>query len=72
MCYFSHMDDIEIYRAANVILKRHGAEDAALYCAQRADAFLEAGDMDGRRIWQRIENAVRELTRAPDDGDRVN
>ncbi len=38
--------DIDIYRAANVLVKRYG-EDATLEAAQRADVMLERGDMDG-------------------------
>ena len=38
---------IDIYRSANVLVKRYG-EDAALKAAQRAYVMLERGDMDGR------------------------
>ncbi len=38
--------DIDIYRAANILVKRYG-EDAALEATQRADVMLERGDMDG-------------------------
>ena len=30
--------------------------------AQRADELLEAGDMDGRRVWLRVLDAVRDIT----------
>lgn len=66
------MDNPIIYRAANVILKHYGAENALALCARRARTLLEAGDMEGLRAWQRIENVVRELTRSPDDRDAVN
>ena len=40
--------DLDIYRAAAVIVKHHG-EDAPTHAAMRADAMLEAGDLDGHR-----------------------
>ena len=39
--------DLDIYRSAQVLIREHGA-DAALDAAQRADAMLERGDMEGR------------------------
>jgi hypothetical protein len=66
------IDDLDILRAANILIKRHGS-DAALAAAQRADELLEAGDPDGCAIWKRILSAVRELTRTtPAEGERVN
>ena len=41
--------DLDIYRAAQVLIREHG--DAALEAAQRADAMLEKGDMEGAAIW---------------------
>jgi triphosphoribosyl-dephospho-CoA synthetase len=55
-------EDIDIWRAAHLLLKRHGA-DAAIVAAQRADELLAQGDLDGQSIWKRIVNAVRELQR---------
>ncbi len=54
--------DLEIYRAANQLVQRYG-EDAELEAAMRADAMLEAGDLEGQRVWQRILKAVDELQR---------
>ena len=54
--------DIDIWRSANVIVKRYG-EDAALEAAKRADDLLEAGDMDGCAIWKQIVAAVEDLQR---------
>ncbi len=39
--------DLDIYRTASVLIREHG-EEAALEAAQRADAMLERGDMEGR------------------------
>ena len=52
--------DLDIYRAAQVLVKRHG-EDAPIEAAMRADAMLEAGDLDGCAVWRRILRAVEEL-----------
>jgi len=54
------VDDIDIYRTANVLVKLHG-EDAPIQAAMKADALLEAGDIDGLAIWKRILAAVDEL-----------
>ncbi len=45
--------DLEVYRAANQLVKRYG-EDAEIEAAKRLDAMLEAGDIEGQRVWQRI------------------
>jgi len=38
--------NLDIYRTANLLVKQHG-EDAPIEAAMRADAMLEAGDLDG-------------------------
>ncbi|HWI25350.1 MAG TPA: hypothetical protein VN668_00145 [Stellaceae bacterium] len=38
--------DLDIWRAAHLLIKRHGA-DAAVVAAQRADELLAAGDVEG-------------------------
>ena len=40
--------DIDIYRAANLLMQQHGAWKAEIEAAQRADAFLESGNLDGQ------------------------
>ncbi len=52
--------DRDIWRSANVLVKHHG-EDAPIEAAMRADAMLEAGDLDGCTVWRRILRAVEEL-----------
>ncbi len=52
--------DLDIYRTASVLIREHG-KDAALEAAQRADAMLEKGDLDGERVWLRILKATEEL-----------
>ncbi len=41
-------------------MKQHG-EDASIHAAMRADAMLEAGDLDGYAVWKRVLRAVEEL-----------
>ena len=48
--------DIDIWRAATLLLKRHG-KDAAIVAAQRCDECLAAGDVDGQGIWKTIVDA---------------
>ena len=54
------VDDIDIYRTANVLVEMHG-ENAPLQASMKADALLEAGDVDGQAVWKRILAAVDEL-----------
>ena len=64
--------DLDIYRAANLLVKQHG-EDAPVEAAMRADAMLEAGDLDGYAVWKRILRAVGEIQgTAPKSGEAVH
>ena len=56
--------DIDIWRAANLIMKQHG-ENAEIVAAQRADLMIERGDPEGRVVWLRIRRAIAELQVAP-------
>ena len=53
-------DDLDIYRSARLLIDQHG-DEAAIRAAERADAMLEHGDMDGVAVWHRILDAIREL-----------
>ncbi len=55
-------DQGDIYRSAKLLIDQYGAVEAKVHAAQRADALLEAADMDGRRVWLRIMDAVKELS----------
>ncbi len=60
--------DLDIYRTANVLIREHGDE-----AAQRSDAMLEKGCLDGQRIWKRVLAAVKEIQRQePREGEAVN
>ncbi len=62
--------DIDIYRAANELIKRFG-DAADIEAAVRADERLAAGDMDGEAVWFRIVKAIAELLseERPDDAE---
>lgn len=53
------ISEIDIWRCANLLIQQHGT-DALLRAAERADVLIEAGDMNGRRVWLRIL-AAKEL-----------
>ncbi len=61
------ISDLDIYRAASVIMKQHG-RDAPIEAAMRADAMLEACDLDGLAVWKAILKAVEELVREEPGG----
>ncbi len=52
--------DLDIYRAANVIMKQYG-KDAPIHAAMRADTTLEAGDRGGYAVWKQILRAIEEI-----------
>ena len=61
--------DLDIYRTANLFIKQYGADGAGMHAAMRVDELLEAGDLDGQRVWRWILEAVRELTDTKPPGD---
>ncbi len=64
------VDDLDIYRAANELIKQHG-DAADIEAAMRAYECLAAGDMEGEAVWLRIVKAVEELLseERPDDAE---
>ena len=52
--------DIDIWRAAQLMLKRYG-DKALEESAARADELAAIGDHDGAATWRRIMEAVAEL-----------
>jgi hypothetical protein len=62
-------DAIDIYRAAKLVIDRHG-EEAALYAAVRTAVLAGEGDVEGAAVWRQITAAVDELQRARDDQGR--
>ena len=62
--------DLDTYRCAHLLIERYG-DDAPIEAAMRADALMDAGDMDGRAMWLRIVKAIEELQsqERPDDAE---
>ncbi len=56
------MDDIDIFRAATVLIKQHG-HDAQLVAIKRATEMLNVGDVDGHAVWKRIVDAIKDMER---------
>ncbi len=63
--------DLDIYRTAAVLVKQHG-DDAPIHAAMRADALLEAGDLEGVAVWKRVLRAVEEMQRAEPRPDEAS
>jgi hypothetical protein len=60
--------EIDIWRAANFMLKRHG-DQARAESDRRADDLAAAGNAAGAAIWRRIRRAVEQLANTtPCDG----
>jgi len=62
--------EIDIWRAAQLMLKRYG-DNALEESAARANELALAGDDDGATTWRRIMSAVTELANKTPPG-RVN
>jgi hypothetical protein len=60
-----------LYSAAQLLLKQH-RDRAEFEAAERADAMLEAGDMEGAKTWRRIMKAIKELQRPRESDEAVN
>ncbi len=55
------VSDKDVYRSARVLIREHG------------DEFSGKGNIDGRRVWMRIMQAIEELQRErPRDGEVVH
>jgi hypothetical protein len=52
--------EIDIWRAANLMLKRYGAK-ALEESAARAEELAAQDDYDGEAVWRRITDAVGQL-----------
>jgi hypothetical protein len=64
--------DLDIYRTASVLIREHG-DEADFVAAQRADSFLEDGDVDGCSVWKRVFQAIKEIQRQePREDEAVN
>ncbi len=62
------ISDLDIYRAANLLIERHGA-DALIEAARMIDRMLDHGDPEGQAMWRRIRRTIEAL-QAPPSGTR--
>jgi len=69
--YSASMEDIDIWRAAKLLIDRHGAE-AHLHADLRIDELTEDGDQIGAAAWRKIRQAVLELQSLPAIGEKLN
>ena len=51
------MDELEISRAANLVIKHH-REDAWFHASTRADDLLDEGELEGAAVWRKILAAI--------------
>ncbi len=58
------ISEIDIYRAANLVIERHGA-DPVIEAARMIDRMLELSDAEGRSVWKRIKSAIEHLQAPP-------
>ncbi len=54
------MNDLDLWRAARLLVDRYG-DDAGIEAAKRADALAARGDVEGKAVWLRILEAVKEV-----------
>jgi hypothetical protein len=59
--------EIDIWRAAMLMLKRYG-ENVHMESAARADELAADGDHDGAAVWRRITDAVAQLASTTPSG----
>ena len=58
------ISDLEVYRAANQLIKAHG-DKALAEVINRAELAERTGDPDSGALWRRIGNAVCALQAPP-------
>jgi hypothetical protein len=56
------MTDLDVWRSANILLKRYVPE-AVFIASRRADALLDQGDVAGCLAWVRIAKSITNLER---------
>ena len=68
----NHMEEIDIWRTARVLMTQHGAA-AGFAAAERAGDPLAKNDYEGLAVWRRVCRAIEELERQkPREGEAVN
>ncbi len=56
------MDDIDIFRAAKLLIKEHG-DEVATHVDMEFDNMLERRDVEGAAVWLRIAKAIHDMQR---------
>ena len=70
-CYRFRMDEIDIWRVADLLMKEYG-DEAGFLASRRADAMLDQGDTDGFTAWLKVVKAIETLQRkGPGEGEAV-
>jgi hypothetical protein len=67
LCFRPVIPEIDIWRAALLMLKRFG-DNAPTESAARADCLETEGDRDGAATWRRITDAVKQLVNTTPTG----
>ena len=65
--FLSVIREIDIWRAANLMLKRYGPK-AVEESAARADELAAQDDYNGAAVWRRITDAVGQLANTTPSG----
>lgn len=66
------MEDIDIWRSANQLIKSYG-DKAAEWAAAKVVEYSKTEDAEGMTVWVAIMLAIRDLQKdKPDDGEPVN
>ncbi len=55
-------DNLDIYYAANELIKERGLKGASDYATYRIHTLLELRDQDGANVWRRIRAALLDLS----------
>lgn len=61
------IDEQEIWACANMLIRQHGT-DAWFWAAQRADALLAEGKVEGHATFLRILRRIEDLERTAPTG----
>ena len=64
--------DLDIYRAANLLIEQRGLKGASDHAADRIAELMERGDTDGAFAWRKIRAALLDLSDVKFKDDGVN
>ena len=53
--------EIDIWRIANLMMKRYGEEADIETAMLRAEELFDEGDHNGAAVWRRVINAIAQL-----------